>query len=290
MLKKRHAKRLENEPVTVFLNGEESYTFRHMDHADLPSKQDAVNVLQMIKSPSDFKNLIPFLRGLHMSNISLSPNRWEYLIRKAAKVDKLSLIIECARQSERTGLTLKDKGIVRRLFFEIHRVAQEANFEGEKASHALGLAKHAVDLMDAPQHAVKDPEQDPKCRPFVIGTLLELSAARALNELGGQDEGSLVLNYAQKLIASWPRGHFQNNVSKPVQIDERLQENLAIYNGIQMTLLVNGIALEKPVYNFFKGRLGQLKDVLKNQLEKCGSEAEQSGYTSNLLGRSLLKI
>ncbi|KAJ5794666.1 hypothetical protein N7457_001265 [Penicillium paradoxum] len=244
VFKQKYAQQLEHEPITVKIS---------------ETEEEALDVLNIMVTTKNFSNLFPFLSGLRMSNYSINSNRWEYIIRKVSEAGKLSVIIECARQFQRTGLSLGDKNIARRLFFELHQTAERADFEPEATAKALKLAMEAASLMEAAEHTARDIQHDPKHQPFVIGTLLELSAACGKTEL------SKVRDYAAKLDAAWSRGHFKDDAATAIEAQTRLEENLAVYNGMRLSL---GITKAAQATEAFQARCDELEPILIAQLRK----------------------
>ncbi|KAF3027470.1 hypothetical protein E8E15_009750 [Penicillium rubens] len=275
VFREKYATQLQNEPITVKISETEEFTLTPKTRHDLPSKKDALEVLKMMVAAKNFSNLFPYLSALRMSNYAINSDRWEYIIRKTSDAGKLSTIIECARQSQRTGLSLGNKNIARRLFFELHRTAAKPNSAGNPAVKALRLAREAASLMDAPEHSVEDIQDDPKHQPFVIGTLLELSAVCAqMNEA----DIDLVRGYAQKLDAAWSRGNFKDDAATSFETIERLEENLAIYNGMRLAV---GLPKAAQDTGSFKTRCNELRDVLISQLQKVKN--------ANVLGDKVAK-
>lgn len=287
MFRQKYADKLDEEPVTVYVGEtDEPFHLRPMDPQSRPSKKEIKDVISLMKTKQDWQNLLPFVAGLRMSHRIVEPERWEWLVRKAGEADALGIILECAKQTSRTGLRLNNVGIVQRIFFELHRKAQEGEFKDPAVSKALNLAKQFVTLMEAPEHLERNIEQDPKRRPFVIGTLLELSAARSLNDLGGKDETGDVLAYAQRLLAAWRLGNFSRDVKDWVSVDFMLQENMPIYNGMKLALQVEGIANEKSVASGLKTHVNELGMLITNQKKMAPEKVQQKptlGYQQSRL-------
>ncbi|PTU17771.1 hypothetical protein P175DRAFT_0486426 [Aspergillus ochraceoroseus IBT 24754] len=276
VFRQKYAERLEQEPVTVTIGeNDEPFLLRPMDPLTRPSKKEIVDVVSLMKTAKDWQNLIPFIAGLRMSNRLITSARWEWLVRKAGESDALGIILESVKQTERTGLRLNNIDLVQRIFFELHRKAQRGEFKGPDVSKALSLAKQFVTLMEAPEHVERSIEQDPKRRPVVVGTLLELSAARALSELDGLDEAGEVRAYAQRLLASWELGNFDKEVKDWVHVDRMLQENVPIYNGMKLALQVKGIQGDRPVHSGLKTRVSQLGMLIGNQMKMAPEKAQQ---------------
>jgi len=269
MFKQSNAQRLLDEPITVDINEKEQYTLKPLNKGELPKRKDAAKVLDLMELNKAWDNLFPFTVGLETANRNFKPDQWERIIGALGKDDKLHLAVSCARYAKRTGLCLNDMGVVRRLFFEIHCTAQMAAFEGQKTTDMLVLAHQAVNLMEQnPEHAVKDASRDPKRQPFVIGTLLELAASRAmldLNAVGGSEQ---VLTYARRLLACWPLGKFTFDPEHQdlQSIDTRLMEEIPVWNGLNMAMKVPGVAPAKDVFGQLKQRKHEVEGLIKKRL------------------------
>lgn len=294
MFKQKHAHRLEEEPITVNISETEQYTLRPKRVFELPSKKDASEVLNLMYATKDFRNLVPFMSGLWMAKFKMPEATWEGLIRKTRDVGKLSLILECARQADHTGLRLRNLEIVQRLFFEFHRIAQEADFVGPQTTKALSMAKQAADIMDAdlPDHAYRNQASNPKNQPLVLATLLELSAAHAVNEAGGRDVDKQVMGYLRKLIASLPSGRFQRN--SPTEKFKRheaaawVREAITVYNGLQLSLPVHGVAADKRLHTEITTRIAEVKEALAKVL--LDPSLQSLGTAPWALARTLLQV
>lgn len=286
MFKEKHRQRLEEEPITVAVNEVENFTLRPMTIQELPTKKDAYEALRLIAANNEWKALVPFLTGLYMSNFRLSNNRLAQLVRKASDAGKLSVIMECIRQGHRTGFHLRDLTVVQRLFYDIHVLAQNADFKGPAVTKALNMAKQAVDLMDqdTATHTSLAKAENPKHQPFVIGTLLELSAARAINEFGGKDQANEVLGYVRKLIASWPIFQEQGKLAVEVaSASERAQQIITVYNGLRLSLSIHGLALDKELHDSVTACLVEAK----NELESIVDAVEQTSVQESV--RSIIQ-
>jgi hypothetical protein len=265
MFKEKHRQRLEDEPITVAISETEDFTLRPMRINELPTKKDAYEALRLIAATNEWKALVPFLSGLYMSNLRLNTNRFAQIVRKASEAGKLSVIMECIRQGHRTGFHLRELTVVQRLFYDIHALAQSADFKGPAVTKALNMAKQAVDLMDqdAETHTSLAKAENPKHQPFVIGTLLELSAARAINEFGGKDQANEVLSYARKLVVSWPIFKEQGELAGEVSsASERAQQIVAVYNGLRLSLSIHGLALDNSLHDSVTACLAEAKTEL----------------------------
>ncbi|KAJ5664841.1 uncharacterized protein N7477_007289 [Penicillium maclennaniae] len=261
MYKEKHAQRLRDEPITINISENEEYTLQPKKHIDSPKKSDAIEVIKMMQAIEDYKNFIPLCQWAARGPV----------IRKAGGARKLHLIIECARQSEITGLRLRNLELVKTLFFTLRFAAHKAGFKGPETGKALNMAKQAVDIMDAdlPDHSYSDPSLNPKSQPLVIAALLELSAARAINDFAGKDKDKEVLGYAQKLLVAAPKGHYQKGPSDDGRqsVNNWIREASTVYNGLKMCLSIHGLAADKVLYREVSSRLDEVKKSLKKVVE-----------------------
>lgn len=266
MIREKHADLVEEEPISVSIGGEdgEKYLLRRLDPSAQPKSRDLLGIITMMKAPEDWKNLVPLVFAMRESKRSLAQDRWEWVIRKAAEADALHFVMECAKQQSRTGLRLASHGIVQKLFFGFHQKARAAEFQGRGLDKARRMALEAVDLMETPAHLSRNGSFDGKKEPFVVGLLLELSAARALEQFGGKDEDGSVRDYARKLIGTWNRGRFTPTASTHwSDHDHQLQENSPIWYGIKLALQVDEVAKDKSLRSTLENYQATLEKVIR---------------------------
>ncbi|KAL1974762.1 hypothetical protein VTN31DRAFT_4966 [Thermomyces dupontii] len=260
VFKQKYSEKLDEEPVTVTI-GDEKIQLRPMDHQTRPRKEEIVPIIKMMKTTKDWQNVIPLLTGLREHRRFLTDGRWEWLVRMAGNANAMGIILECAKQADRTGFRLRKPGVVQRVFFELHRMAHVGP---ESAAKALRLGRQMVDMMDWPEHVNHDVNEDPKRRPFLIGGLLELYAIRAWNELGGKDADGAVQRYAERLLTNWRLGAFEP-VQDWVQTDHMLQQNVPIWSGLAKALQVDGVAIREQL----RERERQLHALISKQLDQA---------------------
>lgn len=289
MFKTKFADRLDEEQYTTVIGeNDEEFQLRPMHPLTRPTLKEAFETISLMQNTQDWKNIIPFMSGLKLSKRVVKDDRWEWIIRQATEANALGIMLECAKQVDRTGFQLKNVGVVRRYYFELHRWAAKSKFSEPTVSKAFGFAKQAAELMETPQHVVRDPEVDPKRRPFVIGTLLELSAARALNQFGGQDEGGLVATYANRLQGVWSLVDTDKGTSDWPAADLRLQENVPILNGMNLALQVKGITGDESIGGWLKqekSKLGKLVQSLTSNAPANVKEKPTIGFQQAIILR-----
>lgn len=288
MFRQKYADQLDEEPVTVNIGeNDEPFQLRPMDPQSRPTKQEAVDAIALMKTSKDWQNLVPFLTGLRMSHRFLKPDRWEWIIRRANNADALGVVLECAKQSRNTGLRFNNAGVVQRFFFELHRKAQRAEFQDPAITKALGQANQALALMETPEHIEHNMQLDPKRKPAVVGVLLELHAAHALNVLGGKDEGGHVRKFVLRLLGTWANGDFNRDTSTWAKVDGQLQENTPIYNGLRMAAQLPEVAGDKTINPLLRERLNQMTMVIAKH-KKMAPENVRKQPTQGLEQAQLL--
>lgn len=287
IFREKNKTRLEEEKlITNIGQNEEEYRLQHKDRMAMPTMKEAWNTVAMMKTKADWSNLIPFLEGIKQAKRAVKPKRWEWMVRRAAASGTLGTMLKAAQLSQQTGFRLNRYGVVMRLFFELHRIAQSGDFAGPAASRALTLGKQTVMLMEDPAHAAREPNPDPKCQPFVIGIMLELHAARALSESATENDKESVMAFAKRLLAAMPLLETELGTTHWPTIDHMLETIVPIYNGMKLALKVEGISpKDKDVGSKLKQQMGRLEKVIQAQKEivpEAIQEKPSRGYAQVL--------
>ncbi|KAL4805961.1 hypothetical protein BDV18DRAFT_160821 [Aspergillus unguis] len=263
------ADKLSGVPVVVPIGeNEEPYQLRPLGVANLPSQKDMVKTLGLMAEEKNWSNLVIFLTGLSNGNRSPQQKHWEWLIRRCGANNGLWALYECAVQQKNTHFSLKDGNLADRLFFELHMVGQRNEFQGESFKKAEDLAQRFALLMEAPEHSSRNAARDPKKSPLVIGTLLELSAARALNK-GGIDTGRKVETGCLRLLAALADQEFVINQTKWVHNDLLLQRLVPAYNGMQLALKMKDISKKDPLASELRESVSKVGSFIKELMAKA---------------------
>ncbi|PYH48853.1 uncharacterized protein BP01DRAFT_288252 [Aspergillus saccharolyticus JOP 1030-1] len=257
--RKKHQGTLDEHPVTVAISEEEEYRLQPMEFTAQPRNSKANELIRRMKTEDDWKQLPAFLTALHNVNRKLN---LEMVVRRAGMNDAMKFILAAA-QAKDTGFSLRSPGLVQKIFFELHLHAQKHGFKGPEVDRMLRLAQSFVDLMGLPRHVNNNPAKDPRRRPAVIGVLLELSAARALDKFGGKDTDGLVRAYSERLLASLNNKHFRLEMKKPnlyrnwTKIDGKLEQVVPIYNALVLT---QKTAIDATISKTMKDRAKTMRD------------------------------
>ncbi|KAK2744772.1 hypothetical protein FQN55_006528 [Onygenales sp. PD_40] len=200
---------LLQQPITIYLENSETYQLRPLRLEDTPRNSKLRDVVELMTTPEHWSNLLPLLQGMHSAKRTPKVDVMEFILRKAGEAGMNTLMIECAKQSRTTGLSLGNYQIAELFFSNFRMQAEKADFKGPELEKALKNAKQTATLMNMPGHAPVDRLADPRRNPNIIGVLLELSAARALDAFEGKDTTGDVVSYAEKLIGTWQLREFK---------------------------------------------------------------------------------
>lgn len=198
MLRKPKGHDILNTPpgVTVTLqtkrndvdgSSEEQIKLEPLHPFDKPHKKTLLDLIQLLeensKDAAAWNNIIPLLEGLHESRSHLPVNFYARLARAAVTSvpRRDGLVIRAAETSDRTGLTLADRGVTRELLIGIHRRAIAKNYAGENELKDL---KKITTLVAREEHGGKltTPTKDGRVNmsndPLLLAAYLEQAAAR----------------------------------------------------------------------------------------------------------------
>lgn len=270
MRKKSKAKQLAETPIVVKINSEtgEEFTLRNIDESEEPKREDMLKMLKLMQTKEDWYNLVPFLVGMHSSRRPILQRDLEAIVRNAGRAGMITAAIEGARQGVRTGLSLAYYDLAHQLLLAVRFNAAQANFEGPDVEVAVKQAKQVAMLMNAPEHTYPIATDDPKRKPGIIGILLELNAAQALDAYQGADQDGAVCSTARKLLGTWsfedftvPAGHGNANWS--------LFKLVPLWHGMNLSLRVKEVQEDKELADSLKQRMAELGTVIEATIDRA---------------------
>ncbi|KAI1952308.1 hypothetical protein LOZ12_000229 [Ophidiomyces ophidiicola] len=271
--KNKYAKKLEDNPISINIGRgrEEIYHLKPLEKTGHPGTSELREVVALMKTREDWYNLLPLLVGLKISKRQLVGRRLTWLIRRAGFAGQASILLECAKQSKRTGLTLNHADIAMQFFLAIRYNAREAGFRGPEVQTSLRQATQAAELLDAPEHTSTSMTKDAKRFPEIIGILLELEAANTLNTLEGKDVEGRVRSYAEKLISTWRLGNL-DIPSKWHEANLRLLNIIPTWHGISLALQVKDIQANTDLSNSLRSYMSELGGKIEAAVEIVAKE------------------
>lgn len=136
----------------------------------------------------------------------------EKIVRKAAEMGRLGTVLPCLQQASKTGMSLKDEGILRCVVWGLHVSAARNGWNKGGLEKAIRDSNVVALLLESKDHGTRSimAENDPRTRPEVLGAWLELVAVYAHKYQGGKDsEEGLVRAYAERLVSRLAEGGVQ---------------------------------------------------------------------------------
>ncbi|KAL3481815.1 hypothetical protein BJX99DRAFT_253338 [Aspergillus californicus] len=271
IFRSQHAKNLNDNPVIISIgHHDEQYRLLPIAKKDLPSRQEVMKTLKLMKEANDWSNLVPFIIGIR-PRYPLGLATWEMLARWTGASGAMAQLVTCAQMSKQTGLQLNNTRLVERLFFEIHCIARRVDFKGPTHEKAERIAKQFITEMEAPGHAAIDNTPHPRKHHSVIAVLLELAAARAI-ETGSKEDHGRIQALAQRLLASWSLRQFNLEDLRWGLVEQALQQFIVVHNAIKFALQVDGIVYEKSVSSQLKTVMNELGMLIQKTLNSAPQE------------------
>ena len=272
----RHQILLNDPGVTVTLSNDEEVKLMPMDPHDKPNKKKSLILLaKLLESSSDLRdwdNLPPFLEGMVMAKEKL-PDGWlQKIVKKANERGRSGVIIRCAEMVKKTGVTFADQHVAEEMMLGCHIRAARANWRGDDAEKAMKQAERVALMMEAQGHcggALKKGQEDMRKSPMVIGVLLELAAARALDANEGKDVDGKVIRYAQNALVLCERTSFEPGKDR-IEAASMLERSLPLWVGLKMAQKVDEIQQGTLASNLREqaGRLERAINEAKGRVEE----------------------
>lgn len=170
---------IKQNPVVIELDGLE-HKFSTIDRfKDVPnSKKALAEVLTLMETREDWSNLGTLLAGYKKAGIRLHRKTYSKIVRMAGKKKQAYAIIECAKQTQKTGLVLNRKEYVVQLLQRINEKITSPSGDKSEAAQALKWNDIVIDLIQQPEHRAfsNQPTSTPLNRlhllPIIRGMLL----------------------------------------------------------------------------------------------------------------------
>ncbi|KAL2141951.1 hypothetical protein VTI28DRAFT_1786 [Corynascus sepedonium] len=200
---------LQNDPITMEIDGVvHNFRYRSMV-ADLPSTRETLKeIIALLKTPADFRNIPPFLEGCVRARRKIEPVDYNRILRLAAMNGQLSIIMDCVKAADKTGFRLDNSQIINELLTYTQRPAIISGFDEAKTRAALKQVRLILNILESDENHHPKPATAgafPYYRdPQVLGARLHMAAARAVHHRGGKDEDGRVARYADELVSLWP--------------------------------------------------------------------------------------
>jgi phosphoglycolate phosphatase-like HAD superfamily hydrolase len=218
-----HSKILNDPGVTVTLPNEVDYKLKPMEMSDRPKlKASYLRIQRILASTTDdeaWNNLLHFLEGMNIAGERIPTAFKERVTRKAFQQGKDAVIMRAVQDADKTEFRLSLPALTRTIMTGVHRKAADANFKGEGLDSAFKQAETIARLMETKAHCDRKLAQsknfaDMRQSLMVVGTLLELAAARAIDANEGKDVDGKVASYVAKALVL-SQDNFHLNATPP---------------------------------------------------------------------------
>lgn len=296
---------LLNDPgVTVTLPNEEDYKLKPMSLTDRPVKAQAlVRIREILSSTQDdnaWSNLLPFLEGMQASKEPVHKTFLGAIARKANEQGQHQLTMRCAELAQRTDFRLCYHEITKWMFLGCHDRATATKFQGDDLLSAAKQAEDMALLMEKEEHCggkLPKDGKDMRQSLMVVGVLLELAAAKSIQNHGKKDIDGKVASYTRRALALSEAGFdgiASESAVKPDPADPEASEpssesrasrslmprkgNFVIrysplWHGMKLASEVDG-AISADIQASFNDRFKSLEQALKKTVAEIRSATE----------------
>ena len=197
---------LEDNPQTVEIGGEE-IQLKWIDRTKgLPRRKrlvkDIVNLVEQVNEGEAWANLPALLTAMKHTNGPPCPQDMERIVRKAMLCGRVGTVLQCLNQAQHTGMSLAREEVLENVIWGLHDLAQREGWSEPATRKALRDANQVALLLESEEHGSGHflRQNDPRRRPEVLGTFLELAAVYAYKHQGAQDADGKVKAYTQRLM------------------------------------------------------------------------------------------
>ncbi|EWG44111.1 hypothetical protein FVEG_05292 [Fusarium verticillioides 7600] len=144
-------------PVTIEVDGLE-HTFKTIDRFhDVPNSMKAfAEATKLMKTKEEWDNISTLLAGYKKAGIRLKRWHADAVTRRAGHDRQPYVVIECAQQVEKTGLSLQRDSTVILLLGSINRKIISPKGEESETQQALKWNKMVWDIIQRPEHLAKN--------------------------------------------------------------------------------------------------------------------------------------
>ncbi|KAM0436860.1 hypothetical protein ACHAPT_002573 [Fusarium lateritium] len=213
---------IQQNPVVIELDGYEHKFTTINRFKDVPnSKKAFYQVVELMKTKEDWDNLGTLLAGYKKAGIKLQGSHYSRMIWKAGQNKQTYAIIECAKQSDKTGLFLTKQNHLVLLLTHINNKITSPSGEANESAQALKWIELVLDIIQRPEHAGKgfNPSDRLHLSPAVRGLVLfaQASSIKAAQAAEGSAEADVqpLKDNVEFLTSAWTRLGTQDLSNSP---------------------------------------------------------------------------
>lgn len=267
---------LQDEPVTVQVAGE-AFRLEHINRSqDLPSHTKGIfEAVSLMKTNEDWLNLPPLVAGYYKSPNKLTSEQKERLVRKVGKAGRVDMLLLCAKRVNFTGFTLDSPHIVAEIAWYAQNKPLELKWQRQSTEKALSMLEEISYLLEDKRHSgsFKIGDQDPRVRPELIGTMLQLASVLSVKYHECKDKDGKVKKYAERLRAVIEAGEdiLESGICKKFGEDHFLLYRVApIVHGIRLAQKV--LEPDSALTYWLEAQARVYGDVAENSYKKLSAE------------------
>lgn len=150
----REKAKLEQNPIILEIEGLE-HKFAPIDRFnDVPNSKTAMRgAIDKMETPEDWKNLPILLAGYKQARVKLNKAQWAHIVRLACSSGNASVIMECAKQADATGLDLSNHEVTATLLSALNAYMLTSGFDAAETAQSIKFIDTILDLLLRPHHA-----------------------------------------------------------------------------------------------------------------------------------------
>ena len=211
IFKPKHKKLIEDNPTVVTI-GDEDFKLEWTDRInDIPSRHHLLPeaIRLMAKGEGrDWNNLPALLTGLRGAKMMPAHTAMAKIIYEATSSGRFGIILQCLHQAHNTGMTMKKDQVLNAVMWSLHHIAQNDEWSEAATAKAIKDANEVASQLEDEEHGTGKYVQanDPRMRPYVLGTFLELASVNAYKFQDRKDLDGKVRAYSERLLSNM-EGH-----------------------------------------------------------------------------------
>lgn len=198
---------------------------------------------QLMRETRDYWNLAPFMIGCRNSNRVVTQAFIERAVRNACEQGKEVAIIDCLRQTDKTGLKLCHYNIAATLMLRATWMAVDQDWTERGVNEALKFAESLWIMMQDPDQ-MEERQPNPMNNLTVVGVMLQLHAVKAVKFHKQVDAQGEVVEFTRRLLALWNKPAFLFESGYKIEADIRLRNWAPLWHGMKLARKVSGMTKE----------------------------------------------
>ncbi|CZT21280.1 uncharacterized protein RCC_07143 [Ramularia collo-cygni] len=281
----KNRQNLIDNPQSVVLGDEEIQLQWINRRREIPNRNalitKAINLMLASETKDWGKNLPALLQGLNEGvKKSVDTALMEKVLRKAAEMGKLGTVLPCMQRASKTNMTLKNEAILRCVVLGLHASGARNGWNKGSLEKAIRDSNVVALMLESADHGTQSvmSENDPRTRPFVLGTWLELVAAYAYKYQGGKDSAEgVVKTYTARLLS-----RLAESGTEPPQItvlEKGMQwpilQAIPVWHGLYLAQKLLGNEMPNP--NVAREALASYEGAISNAVSELEAQSPTVG-------------